>query len=496
MPLLHEVDRTNAIALLNQLVAVGVDFKLGDQVTREKLTPAEIRDLLVIELPERPSGLDAVVRELVETVLPMCNNEASPRFLGFGHTGADVAALAGGLVALFAQQNLINQSFAAPSATFTEIAVIRWLRDLLGYTNPAVAEVKTVWDVGGVTTYGGTGSNTTAMMLARENISPGTMHQGVTDAGRMHIVVPAGIGHYSVKSALEWIGCGDRVIEVPTRDYRYDPKALERTLRERQGEIMAVVAYTGDSRTHTVENLRAVHDITRASDARVWLHADACWGLMCAFAPELTPKLDGIEDFDSVTVDPHKVMDIPYAMSALLVRDPAALRQVSSYSDLIMQEDFAFGQVTPFIGTKEWSSVKLWAMMRAHGRRGLTDLMRRRLITTRTFTGLVDDNPHLLRLNDPDMTAVVFLYLPTGHDPQRPDVDRINSVNKRIHARLLEEGRWHFHQFSLPDDTGRVNQGATLHPLRFMGNNQRITESHMRDALAYVTGLGHALEQQ
>ncbi|MFC9654114.1 pyridoxal phosphate-dependent decarboxylase family protein, partial [Streptomyces sp. NPDC056937] len=335
MPLIHDMDRQAAVDLLHRLVTVGVEFKLDDQVTRKRLTPQDIRDLLVTELPEQSTGVHDVAQELVDVVLPLCNNEASPRFLGFGHTGADVSALAAGLLALFAQQNLINQSFAAPSATFTEIAVIRWLRDLIGYPNLPVNEVRTVWDVGGVTTYGGTGSNTTAMLLARENIAPGTMHTGVANAERMHIVVPAGIGHYSVKSALEWIGCGGRIIEVPTRGYRYDLHQLEKTLTERRDEIMSVVAYTGDSRTHTVENLRAVHDIARAVRPEIWLHADACWGLMCAFTPELAGKLDGITAFDSVTVDPHKVMDIPYAMSALLVRDPASLRLVSSYSDLI-----------------------------------------------------------------------------------------------------------------------------------------------------------------
>ncbi|MGO4636281.1 pyridoxal-dependent decarboxylase [Streptomyces sp. 2RAF24] len=195
------------------------------------------------------------------------------------------------------------------------------------------------------------------MNAARASIGPSSVRVSVifhvrpaglpldTLTGQPEIVSePCRTSHYSVKSALGWIGCGGRIIEVPTRGYRYDLAALERTLRQRQGEIMAVVAYTGDSRTHTVENLRAVHDLTRAVDPRIWLHADACWDLMCAFAPELAPKLAGIEDFDSVTVDPHKVMDIPYAMSALLVRDPASLRLVSSYSGLIMQEDFAFGQ--------------------------------------------------------------------------------------------------------------------------------------------------------
>lgn len=487
-------NRDETVGLLTRLVGIGADFKLGDGVAQRRLTPHQVRDLLVTELPKEGREVDSVVRDLVRHILPLCNNEASPRFLGFGHTGADVAALAGGLLALFAQQNLINQSFAAPSATFTEIAVLRWLRELLGYPNPLVGDVASVWDVGGVTTYGGTGSNAVAMLLARENAAPGTLHDGVREPERMHIVVPAGIGHYSVKSALEWIGVGGRIIEVPTRGYRYDLNALERTLTAHAGRIMSVVAYTGDSRTHTVENLRAVHDLTRSADPRIWLHADACWGLMCAFTDELTGKLDGIADFDSITVDPHKVMDIPYAMSALLVREPAALRMVSSYSDLIMQEDYAFGQVTPFIGTKEWSSLKLWAMMLAHGRDGLAEMMRKRLITTRTFAGLVDASPRLLRLNDPDMTAVVFLYLPQGTDRGRPDVERINAINKGIHQRILDEGRWHFHQFSLPDDTGRLAQDAVLHPLRFMGNNQRITEAHMRDALDYINGIGRQLE--
>lgn len=219
MVLITPENRDATVELLTRLVGIGADFKLGDGVAQRRLTPHQVRDLLVTELPKEGREAENVVRDLVRHVLPLCNNEASPRFLGFGHTGADVAALAGGLLALFAQQNLINQSFAAPSATFTEIAVLRWLRDLLGYPNPLVGDVASVWDVGGVTTYGGTGSNAVAMLLARENAVPGTLHEGVREPERMHIVVPAGIGHYSVKSALEWIGVGGRIIEVPTRGY-------------------------------------------------------------------------------------------------------------------------------------------------------------------------------------------------------------------------------------------------------------------------------------
>ncbi len=483
---------------LHRVVDVGLDFKHQPDIFRTRLQPERVRDLLVFELPRESRPLDAVLESFERTILPLCKNEASPRFLGFGDTGDDPASLAGGLLALFTQQNLINQSFDSPSATFVEIAVLRWLRDLLGYGNPPVADIRTVWDVGGVITHGGTTSNATAMMLAREHKAPETMHGGVRNPEQFGVIVPRGIGHYSIKSALNWVGVGDQAIEVDTHGFRYDLAALERALRRHHGQIMAVIAYAGDSRTQTVEHLRQVHDVVRAADPRIWLHVDACWGLVAAFSDQLRHQLDGITEFDSVTVDPHKVMAVPYSLSALLVRQPSSLRAVSSYSDLIMQEDYAFGQVTPFIGTKGWLSLKLWMMMLTHGRDGLAALAEQRVSKARRFAALLDEHPQLLRLHDPDLAAVAFVYLPTGIRPEPPvsehQIERINAVNQRIHERTLAEGTWFLHQFSLPDDHAFLRAGATLYPLRFMANNPRTTEAHMAEVLDYVAKLGGDLE--
>lgn len=485
--------REDTANLLTHALNLGLDFKLQPEIYRARLRPDQARDLLLSDLPEHPSAIEEVLAEFARTVLPLCKNETSPRFLGFGDTGDDIAALAGGVLALFTQQNLINQSFDSPSATFIEITVLRWLRELLGFANPPVHDVSTVWDVGGVVTHGGTMSNTLAMMLAREHAVPGTMEQGVTDPGRFAIVVPRGIGHYSVKSALTWIGVGSQLIEVDTVGYRYDLRALGRALREHAGLVMAVVAYAGDSRTQTIDDLGSVHDVVRAADERIWLHADACWGLLCTFSDQLRHKIDGIADYDSVTVDPHKVMAVPYSLSALLVRTPASLRTISSYSDLIMQEDFAFGQVTPFIGTKGWLSLKLWMLMRAHGRSGLAALAEHRIATARRFAELVDAHPRLRRLHDPDLLAVTFVYLPTDVHTDKlrtADVERINQANRWIHDRIIAEGSWHLHQFSLPDDAGALLRGATLYPLRFMAANPRIEHHHMTGVLDYVVSLG------
>jgi L-2,4-diaminobutyrate decarboxylase len=286
------------------------------------------------------------------------------------------------------------------------------------------------------------------------------------------------------------------LIEVDTHGYRYDQRSLAHALRQNTGRVMAVIAYAGDSRTQTVDDLRAVHDTVRAADERIWLHADACWGLVCALSDELRMKIDGIGEYDSITVDPHKVMAVPYGLSALLVGNPADLRMISTYSDLIMQEEFAFGQVTPFIGSKSWLSLKLWMMMRAHGRSGLARIVTRRIALVERFVALVDAHPRLVRLNDPDLAAVVFMYLPGGTDRDARDVDRLNQVNQWIHQQMLAEGTWHLHQFSIADDTGRIHRGATLYPLRFMAGNPRIEYAHMVGVLEYVLALGQRWEKE
>jgi L-2,4-diaminobutyrate decarboxylase len=487
--------RDEAVGLLARVVAHAVDFKLRDAVREETAAPERLRDLLLTELPRSGTDPASVVEELVASALPHCKNEAAPGFLGFGDTGADLAALCGGVLALFTQQNLLDQELDAPWATFAEIAVLRWLRELLGLPVPPPERVRSVWDVGGVITSGGTASNTVALLLAREHAVPGTVRRGVRDPERFGVVVPAEIGHYSVAAAARWIGLGERLIEVDTVGQRYEPRALRRALREHRGRVACVVAYAGDSRTQTVDDLRAVADITRAADPGTWLHADASWGLMAAFSERCAHLLDGITGFDSVTVDPHKVMDLPYGVSALLVREPAALRAVGTFSGLIMDGPFDLGQATPFAGSRGWSSLMLWSAVRARGRDGLAAVMDRRLELTRCLVDLVDASPHLVRFNEPDLTAVAFAYLPRDLDRSDPDPDALDRVNERVHRALLERGEWYFHRVGLRDP-GVLRRGARLRVLRFVGCNQRTTPDHLRAALDEVVRLGRRFDRE
>lgn len=478
--ILNNTNKTRAKEFFSKILDIGVNFKLQDRVAEKRITADGVKKILV-DLPVKGTSLEDILHEFERDVLPYCSNFSSKKFLGFPDAGNSVGALGGSLLSDFLQQNLINQSFCAPSATFVEIAVIQWLRETVGYSRQ---EPKDIFGVGGIITPGGTVSNSVGMMLARENKESGTLEQGVTDPSSFKIIVPKGIGHYSVKSAQMWIGCGNNLLEVETNSFRYDLAELERTLQENKGKVMALVAYVGDSRTMTVDNLDAIVDLVERIDPKIWLHADACHGFSLGFSKTLRHKIKGIERFDSISLDPHKVMLTPYTLSALLVKDPEDMKKIMSLSDLIMQEQFAFGQVTPFLGSKPWQSLKLWFMMKSFGKDGLDELITKRHELASYLAHLLKKDSDFAVLNDVEINSVAFFY--TGGER---DVEKVNRINKAIHARMLEEGEYHLHQFSIPD-SGVFKKGVVVYPLRFMCGNPNVENNDIDHMVEYVRMLG------
>lgn len=487
--ILNESNRDQAKAFFEKIVDLGIDFKLQDRVTQRHLTIEEGKKLIT-DLPIEGKSPDAILDEFVENILPYCTNFSSPNFMGFPDSGNSVESIGGALLYNFLQQNLINQSFCGPSATFVEIAVIQWLRETVGYS--PVKDINDIWDVGGIITPGGTSSNTIGIMLARENKFHGAMQNGVVDPDKCWLIVPKGIGHYSVKSGQMWAGCGNRLIEVETKDFKYDIDDLKRKLDENKGKVMCVVAYAGDSRTMTVDNFSQIAKVVKSFDKNIWLHADACHGFSLGFSEKLRYKIKGIEEFDSITMDPHKVMVTPYVISALLVKDSQKLKTITSLSDLIMQEQFAFGQITPFLGSRPWHSLKLWFVMKSLGKKGLSDLIERRHELAKYLADRLRNDQDFILLNEVEINSVAFMY---RKEIAFDEIEKLNSVNKEIHRQIIEEGKYHLHQFSIPD-SGKIKKDEVVYPQRFMCGNPNTTEKEVDAMIEYVRGLGKKITSE
>lgn len=470
-----------AQSCFDEALKLGFDFKLNNNFKEKKYKEENFEELL--KTPINGTELKELLKKFQTEILPYCSNFGNENFMGFPDAGNSIAGISGAILADFLQQNLINSSFCAPIATYMEIAVIKWFRELLGYD---IKQINNIWDVGGVITYGGTGSNATAMLLARENFRKNTMQNGVDNPSDYKVIIPKGIGHYSIKSSCMWLGCGNNVIEVETENFRYNLEELQKTLKENKGKIMCVVAYVGDSRTMTIENLKEVHKIVKEEDSNIWLHADACHGFSLAFSKKLKRKIEGIELFDSISTDPHKVLTIPYCVSALLVKEPEKFKLVTSTSDLIMQEDFAWGQITPFIGSKSWVSLKIWFAIQNLGVDKIGKIIEERCNMAVKFADIIKSTNDFILLNDVNINSVVFMYVKDKNKIKEYDINELNEINIKIHERMMDEGKYHLHKFSLPDDKGVIKKGATIYPLRYMSGNPNISEKTLTDVLDYI----------
>lgn len=468
---------------LKKIIEMGIDFKCQENFAEKVFSKNQIQDIL--KTPEQGKELVDLINEFKDNILPYCSNFSTTNFMGFPDAGNSIAGLSGAVISDFLQQNLINSSFCAPIATYLEIAVIKWLRETIGYE---IKEINNIFDVGGIITYGGTGSNAAAILLARENHRNGTMKNGVQNPSEYKVIIPKGIGHYSIRSSSMWIGCGDNIIEVETNNFKYDLEDLKRVLKENKGKVMCVVAYVGDSRTMSIENLQAVHDIVKGEDENIWLHADACHGFSLAFSDKLKKRIRGIKLFDSIATDPHKVLMIPYTLSALLIKDPEKIKMVSSTSDLIMQEPFAFGQVTPFIGSKSWVSLKAWFVMKNIGIKGIGNIIERRCEMAQYLGNKIEESNDFVLLNEININSVMFMYVGNKTNVKF-SIDELNKINKKIKEIIDNEKIYYLHQFSILDNLGKIEKNSIIYPLRYMSGNDNIRKEEIDKMLRYVRNI-------
>lgn len=489
--IINEKNKEYSKICFDEAIRVGMDFKINNKVNENHFDKLMLNELL--ELPIEESNTKNVLNEFKNKILPYCTNFSSEKFMGFPDAGNSISGLTGAIISDFMQQNLINSSFCAPIATFTEIAVVNWLRQIIGYDT---LKIDNIWDVGGIVTYGGTGSNTTAMLLARENFKNNTMINGVSNPQNYKIIIPKGIGHYSIRSASMWIGCGDNIIEVDTIDYKYDLNKLRLALEENKGKVMCVVAYVGDSRTMTIDNLKDIYKLVKSVDSNIWLHADACHGFSLAFSEKLKYKIDGINLFDSISTDPHKVLAVPYCISTLLVKNPEKMKLITSTSDLIMQEDFAYGQITPFIGSKSWVSLKLWFAIKSFGVKGYGRLIEKRCEMANYLKHIIDASMDFVVLTDVNINSVVFMYVGNKNRLNEVDIGKLNILNLSIYNKLITEGEYYLHKFTISDNKGIIKKDEILIPLRYMSGNNNISKEQIVEMLDHIRGIAKEIENE
>ena len=275
--------------------------------------------------------------------------------------------------------------------------------------------------------------------------------------------------------------------------FRIDAGDLERkieSVHERGEDIMCIFATAGDSRFMAFDDLTRLADI--AERHQLWLHVDACEGGQVLFSPQRRHLMAGIDRASSTSLDPHKVLLVPYNISLFFLRDPQWLTYFSGDpTSLISQDEMSLGSYTPAVNSKSFISLKLLFMLQHWGWDRLAAEIDRRHELATLAAAWIEEQP-ALRLINPDVThnAVAFMYIPEGIK----DAERLNRLNRAIHERLNMGTSFFVHAFPARDDEARVRADkGSVFTLRMMFGNPLTTWAIVRECLENAVKTGYEL---
>ena len=369
-------------------------------------------------LPLAGAPFESVLEEYREAVLTRSLVPTSGRFFGYVPGGAlPSAAVADYLAAL--TNPYASVYGASPGGTQIENSAIAWLIEMIDY--PAGA-----W---GTLQSGGSLATLTAIVAARETRPHADRAKGVaymTDECHlavrkaMHI---AGLGHLPIRS----VAMDDRL--------RMSVVDLEARIAEdrRQGLLpWLVFASAGTVNTGAVDPLDEIAAVARRSG--LWLHVDAAYGGFFILTERGRALVAGMARADSVVLDPHKGLFLPYGCGAVLVRDGEALRKgfafTSSYlSDVHAGADLSPADYSPEL-TRHFRALRLWLSLKVHGLGSFRAALEEKLILARLAHQRLTAMPAIETVPGPELSCVAFRVRGDGDRP-----------TERLLARLLERGR-------------------------------------------------------
>ncbi|WP_412538770.1 aminotransferase class V-fold PLP-dependent enzyme [Longispora sp. K20-0274] len=254
---------------------------------------------------------------------------------------------------------------------------------------------------GGVLTSGGSTANLLCLATARTWFLRG--HTGA-DFDRAHstlVCYQAGDTHMSIARAARTIGLGGhRIRSVPmTADWRMDPDALRRAIAaDRAGGLrpFCVVSTAGSTATGAVDPIADISGICR--EQGLWHHVDGAFGGLGAAHPDLAEHYAGIDLVDSLTVDPHKTLNVPIGCGAALVTHPERLRDAFDHDASYLTRESAWPWLSDYtleLTRPAGRALTTWAVLHQLGRTGVTALIDGYLNLTRQLRRQITDHPDL-----------------------------------------------------------------------------------------------------
>ena len=417
----------------------------GEFPVMSRVAPGDVRAALPTAPPLEGQSLDGILDDVTRVILPGCTHWQDPRFFAYFPSNSSLAAVLGDFLSTGLAQLGLNWQ-ASPALTELEELTTDWLRQMLGLSDG--------WS--GVIQDTASTATLVALICARERLTDHAAARGGLQASERPLVVYASSqSHSSVDKAALLAGFGRENLRAIPVDHRFgmSADALRRAVeadRAAGHAPCAVVATVGSTATTAIDPLEALADVARADG--LWLHVDAAMAGSAMILPECRPLWQGIEQADSLVLNPHKWLGASFDCSTYFVRDAQHLMRVMSTNPSYLRTA-ADAKVRNF---RDWGiplgrrfrALKLWLLIREQGVQGLQKRLRRDLEYARWLAAQVDAAPGWQRLAPVPFQTVCVRHVPPGLTGEALDahtlawVRRINESGRAYLTPAVLGDRW------------------------------------------------------
>jgi len=312
--------------------------------------------------------------------------------------------------------------FGGPGAVRLENMLLDWMGDIVGYPAGSAGNL----------TSGGSIANLIGIVTARDasGLKASEYHKTV-----IYLTEQA---HHSVHKAIRIAGLGGGVVRNVPVDGRFRMSAdalSEAVERDKQAGLipLMIVAAAGSTDAGAVDPLGEIGEIARRHD--IWFHIDAAYGGFFILTTEGKKVLRGIEESDSLVMDPHKGLFLPYGTGAVLVKDTAGLLDSFHYLANYMQDAIpdstahSPADLSPEL-TKHFRGLRLWLPLKLHGLAPFRAGLEEKLLLARYFHQRLGEVGGFEMGPEPELSVVTYRYVPKRGDPDRFNEAVIREVQK------------------------------------------------------------------
>jgi len=315
--------------------------------------------------------------------------------------------------------------YANPGAVRVENHLLNWMRDIFGYPKEAIGNMAS----------GGSIANLTAFVAARD-----AMEVKAENITKQVIYLSKQV-HHCIDKAIHIVGLRESQIRFIDLDdqFRMDADHLRETIKKDQAEGLTpfmIVASGGTTDTGAVDPLNELADISEENN--MWFHVDAAYGGFFVLTKEGKKVLSGIERSDSLVVDPHKGLFIPYGLGIVLVKNGTHLRKAFAYQANYMQDtaqhrdEVSPAEVSPEL-TKHFRGLRLWLPLMIHGLAPFKAALEEKLLLAKYAHDQLQKMDGFEVGPKPELSVLTFKYL-----PKKGDTD---AFNKKLVQAIHEDGR-------------------------------------------------------